>query len=107
MKLRFGNLLAEAWRKAATVSTVVGGFTACWMYLVNTANRQPAMAPYKVSPTEAAPSTRNDSDDMMVSRARKKHTKREASPSPTSSPASSFAVNLGILTNTSNVNELL
>jgi hypothetical protein len=40
MKLRFGNLLPEVWRMAATVSTVVSGFAAFWMYLVNNADRQ-------------------------------------------------------------------
>jgi len=40
MELRFGNLLVGAWEMAPTVSTVLGGFTACWTYLVNIVNRQ-------------------------------------------------------------------
>jgi hypothetical protein len=38
MKLTFGNILVEAWGKAVVVSIVVG-FIACWMYLVNIVNR--------------------------------------------------------------------
>ena len=40
MELSFGNLFVEAWEMAATVSTVLGGFTACWTYLVNIVNRR-------------------------------------------------------------------
>jgi len=58
MKLTFGNILAEAWGKAAIVSTVVSGFIACWMYLVNIVNRHysgTCDGSVQVAPREAAP----------------------------------------------------
>jgi len=46
--------------------------------------KEPAVAPSKVSPMEAAQSTNNDNNDITVNTARKTHTKCEASPLTTS-----------------------
>src|SRR5215470_18059766 len=87
-KLPFGNLFAEAWGRAATVSTGVSGFRACGIYPVNRhVIPEAAMAPPDVSFREAAPSTSNDNEDMTVSTPKRKYTECEASASSTSASA--------------------
>jgi transposase len=91
-KLTFGNLFAEAWGRAATVSTGGKGFRACRIYPVNRpVIPEAAMAPSEVSFREAAPSTSSGNENMTVSTPKRKYTKCEASASSTSASSSTVS----------------
>jgi hypothetical protein len=109
-ELTFGKLCAEAWGRAAIVSTGVNEFKACLIYSLNRhVIEEAAMALSKMFPREAPQSTSiseasdkynvsspsttvQNAECAKVSTSNRKHTEREASPTATSSSALSSAV---------------